>query len=287
MKLRHRLEYTLALSFSALFRLAPRPLALVMGAGLGQLAWWLGIRRKLQLANLEIACPDLDPDQRRALAARSVRNFGRTVAEYARLGGREQQRIPELVELEGVETLLAALQEGRGAVIVTGHLGAWAMYMGRLRQPGIAPALLVGRQHNPGIDRLILDLPGPDFQFISKGPAAPREILKCLRANKAVVLVADQHSSRGIVSLFLGKPAATLSLPGGICSRHGTPLFLLEGYRLSTGRHRAHLQRLAIPEVDDPATLPQAITDRFNTALGEAILRHPDQYFWFHRRWRV
>jgi lauroyl/myristoyl acyltransferase len=29
-----------------------------------------------------------------------------------------------------------------------------------------------------------------------------------------------------------------------------------------------------------------ALTARINEALGDAVLAHPDQYFWYHRRWR-
>ena len=30
----------------------------------------------------------------------------------------------------------------------------------------------------------------------------------------------------------------------------------------------------------------KAITQRYTTALETMIRRHPEQYFWFHRRWK-
>jgi KDO2-lipid IV(A) lauroyltransferase len=287
MKLRHWIEYGLALAFCWVFRLLPRPLALAAGAGLGRLVWLLGIRKKLVLANLAKAFPELSPAERAALAARAAGNFGRTVAEYARLNGSDQQRIDDFVAVEGGEALNAALQEGRGALVVTGHLGSWALYMGALQVIDVSPALLVGRHHNAKFDQLILNIPGKNVQFISKGPTAPRHVLKCLKENRAVVMVADQHSTMGLASPFLGHPAMTLALPGAIIARHRVPLFLLDGCRTGGGRHKMVLREIELPEGLTGDELRQEVTDRCNRAIGETVRRHPDQYFWYHRRWRI
>ncbi|HKI51319.1 MAG TPA: hypothetical protein VJ995_04545 [Geothermobacteraceae bacterium] len=288
MKFRHWIEYFFALGFCWGFRLLPRNLSLQVGALLGQLAWSLGIRKKLVLDNLARAFPELSTQERQTLAARSARNFGRTVAEYARLNGNDQKRMEKFVEVEGGgEALQKALAEGKGALIVTGHLGAWALYMGSLQLIDVAPALLVGRHHNPKFDQLILNIPGKNVQFISKGPTAPRHILKCLKDNRAVVMVADQRSSMGLLSTFLGHPAMTLALPGAIIAKHRVPLFLLDGYRTYGGKHKMIIREIDIPDELEGDELRQAVTDRCNQAIGETVLRHPDQYFWYHRRWRI
>lgn len=288
MKIRHWVEYVFALGFCWIFRLLPRTLALQAGALLGQLAWILGIRKKLVMANLDRVFPGLSAAERESLAARSARNFGRTVAEYARLNGNDQNHLDRFVEVEGGgETLKQALEEGKGALVVTGHLGAWALYMGALRLIDVAPALLVGRHHNVKFDQLILNIPGKNAQFISKGPTAPRHVLKCLKENRAVVMVADQRSSMGLLSPFLGHPAMSLALPGAIIAKHRVPLFLLDGYRAEGGKHKLVIRKIDIPSGLEGEELRQVVTDRCNEAIGATVLRHPDQYFWYHRRWRI
>jgi Kdo2-lipid IVA lauroyltransferase/acyltransferase len=288
MKFRHWIEYAFAIGFCWGFRLLPRNLALQAGALLGQLAWNLGIRKNLVLENLTRVFPELSDQERHALAARSARNFGRTVAEYARLNGHDQNCMGKFVEVEGGgDALTKALAAGNGALIVTGHLGAWALYMGALQLIDVAPALLVGRHHNPKFDQLILNIPGKNVQFISKGPTAPRHVLKCLKENRAVVMVADQRSSMGLLSSFLGHPAMSLALPGAIIAKHRVPLFLLDGHRVSGGKHKMVIRVIEIPTDLEGEELRQVVTDRCNQAIGETILKHPDQYFWYHRRWRI
>jgi len=273
-------------ALAALLRVLPRGAALAAGAALGQLGWWLRIRRTLVLANLTQAFPEARAADRRRIASRAARNFGRTVAEFVRFAGRDRRRVGELVRLEGTAELRSALAAGGGAIVVTAHLGAWALYVTALAAADIPSALLVGRQHNPKVQTFILGIPGGAVHFVPKSKGAPRDILRCLREGRAVVMVADHRAGRhGELAPFLGRPASTLPLPGAISARHGTPIFVLAGRRVDGGRHLVTLTRLALPAADGEDERRHAITVGCNEALGRAIIGCPEQYFWYHRRW--
>jgi KDO2-lipid IV(A) lauroyltransferase len=281
------LEYAALIAIASTLRALPRPLALEVGAAMGSLGWWLRLRRGLVLSNLAQALPDMTPRQRRSLAVQAARNFGRVVAEFVRFSGRDRTRLNELVALHGVPYLQKALAAGNGAAVVTAHLGSWALYVTAVANSGIPSALLVGKQHNQKVDAFILSIPGGAVNFISKGPSAPRDVLRHLKDNRVVVMVVDQHSgAHGEIAPFLGRPASTLSLPGALAARHGTPIFVMAGHRVTRGSHRADIFPLNLTGDSDEASLRQKITTLFNEALGTMILAHPDQYFWYHHRWR-
>jgi KDO2-lipid IV(A) lauroyltransferase len=288
MKARYHLEYGSVVVLAALLRALPRAVALQVGGALGQLGWWSRIRRRLVLSNLAQAFPDTTRSHRRRIAVRAARNFGRTAAEFVRFAGSDRQRVGELVRLEGVEGLREALAAGGGAIVVTAHLGAWALYVTALAAAGIPSALLVGRQHNPKVQRFILGIPGEAVHFVPKSKGAPRDILRCLRDGRAVVMVADHNvGRRGEFAPFLGKVASTLPLPGAIAARHGTAIFLMAGRRVTPGGHRVEITRLQLPHDDNEERLRHGIAVVCNEALGKVILAYPEQYFWYHRRWRV
>ncbi len=286
MRLRYHIEYGSVVALAALLRALPRGAALEAGAVLGQLGWWLRIRRALVLSNLAQAFPEMDVGERRRTAARAARNFGRTVAEFVRFAGHDRKRLGELVRLEGTQELRAALASGTGAIVVTAHLGAWALYVTAMAAAGIPSALLVGRQHNPKVQQFILGIPGDAVHFVPKSKGAPRDVMRCLRDGRAMVMVADHRAGRhGEPAPFLGKLASTLRLPGAISARHGTPIFLMAGRRVALGKHLVQLSRLAPVTDGGEDELRHAITIACNEALGEAILACPEQYFWYHRRW--
>lgn len=287
MKARYHLEYAALAALAAVLRALPRAPALALGAAFGRIGWWLRIRRRLVLTNLAQAFPGASSREHRTFGARAARNFGRTVAEFVRFAGSDRDRVGELVRLQGAEVLRSTLAEGGGAIVVTAHLGAWALYVTALAAAGIPSALLVGRQHNPKVQRFILRIPGTAVRFVPKSKGAPREILRCLQEGRAVVMVADQNAGRrGEFAPFFGKVASTLPLPGAIAARHNTPIFLMAGRRVTRGEHLVEITRLAMPAGDDPERLRHEITVACNEALAGAIRAFPEQYFWYHRRWR-
>ncbi len=85
----------------------------------------------------------------------------------------------------------------------------------------------------------------------------------------------------------MGRAAFTLPLPGSLVARHRLPLLAMAGHRTSAGRHLLEIGRIEIPELDDVEALRLEVAVRSNARLGEAVLRHPDQYFWYHDRWKV
>jgi KDO2-lipid IV(A) lauroyltransferase len=283
MRLRHQIEYLALLGFATLARVLPRAVALELGAAVGRVGWLLRIRRRLVLANLAQALPELGEGERRRIAATAARNFGRTAVDFVRFARGDRHRVLEIVELHGLSVLRAATAAGRGALVVTAHLGSWALYVPALAAAGIPSALLVGKQHNEKVDRFILGIPGDAVRFISKGRSAPREVLRSLKEGRAVVMVADQNSGPdGTFAPFLGRVASTLPLPGAIAARHGTPICMMIGRRVGPGRHRVDLSPLPVPE----GSTALEVTSTFNAELGRAIRAFPEHYFWYHRRWR-
>ncbi len=269
-------------------RALPRPAALGAGALLGRLGWWSLIRRGRVHANLRQAFPGASRGERRALGGRAASNLGRTVVEFLRFAGRDRERVGELVRLAGAEELRQALAGGGGALVVTAHLGAWALYVTALAAAGIPAALLVGKQRNPQVDRLILQIPGDAVRFISKGKRAPRRILESLRAGEAVVMVADHYiSSEAVWAPFLGRSASTLPLPGALIAKHRVPLFLMCGSRGPDGRHRVRLRRLEVPAELTGDDLRLEVAALCNRELGREVLAHPEQYWWYHDRFKV
>lgn len=284
-RLRYRIEYLALSSYAAIICALPRAWALRSGEWMGELAWRLRLRRKVVLENLAAALPNRSSRELRAIGRTSSRNFGRATTEFARVAGRDRGELSRYVEFDGLEDLEAALAEGNGALIVTGHIGSWALYFSALACFDVSTALLVGRQSNPMVDRFIHDIPAGSLQLIGKGTLAPRHVLRSLKSGRAVIFVADQYSRVGQFLPFLGRPARTLTLPGAILARDPTrPLFVMAGTHTGHGRHRVRLERQPPPGA---SCTPEQIARHCNDRLGEAILEAPDQYFWHHRRWKV
>lgn len=287
-RLREGLEYVALVATASVLGVVPRRVALALGAIVGQLGWWSRIRRRRVLANLEVAFPTSSDVERRRLGARAARNFGRTVCEFLRFARADRRRVLDLVEIDGLDVVRKAQAEGRGVALVTAHLGAWALYVTALAAAGVPSALLVGVQRNRRVNDLIGAIPGSAIQLISKSRTAPREILAALQASKVIVMVADHYSSdQRVLVPFLGRDAYSLPLPGSLVARHRVPLLGMFGHRVEGGRHRLAIRRLEVPPAGTVESTRVAVALTVNHSIGTAVLAHPDQYFWYHDRWKA
>ncbi len=287
---RHRLEYGLFRLFAGAARLLPRRMAESLGGAVGWLAGTLfRIRRADVDRHLEIAFPDRPARWRGRVARECYRHLGREGVAMLRLSGLDPARVRERTRIEGLEALERALDAGRGAVLVTGHLGNWELGGAALAARGIPLDAVALRQGNPLFDRdLVAAREALGLRVVHKRKA-PRAVLRSLRDGRAVALVGDQNPlSGGIEVRFFGRPANTARGAATLALRTGAPLFLGVALREEGGgsRYEVRFERIPVERSgrleDDVRRLVQAYTAR----LEEAVRRAPEQYFWQHRRWK-
>lgn len=287
MRLSHSIQYIALVSFARFICIIPRRWALGLGSAIGAFGWALGIRKDLVLSNIANARPDATPSELEKIGRQAARNFGRTITEFIRYGIKDRDDVPALVNIDGIEELQAALAKGKGAIVLTGHLGSWAIYFAAIAMTGTPLSLLVGKQHNQKIDEFILKIPGDRVEFISKGRTAIKLILAKLNENRAVVMVADQHAGKGgLVVPFLGKNASTLPLPGSFAIKYQAPVFVMTGHREEGGGHKVSISPLEVTPKNTPDEQKIEVVRAYNEQIGKIIAERPEQYFWYHRRWR-
>lgn len=287
---RHRLEYRLIRAVTATVGRLPS------GAGDAAVAWLarlayrpLGIRREVVEANLRAAFPGMDGRWIRSTAAAAYEHLGREAMSLLRLSRMEPAAVRLATDVEGLEAFRAALERGRGIVLVTGHLGNWEIGGAALATRGIPMDVVAQQQRNPLFDRMIVSARERLGMCVIDRTRASRLALRSLRAGRVVAFVADQDArDSGVFVRFFGRAASTHRGPAVLAARAGSPIFLGTAIRCGRGRYRIRLE-----EVPAPRTASAAEDDltewtaRFTALLEEAIKQAPGQYFWHHRRWKT
>ena len=99
----------------------------------------------------------------------------------------------------------------------------------------------------------------------------------------AMTILMDQHTGRGALLEFLGRPARTFTSAARLAMRSGCPIVVGSFVRIAPYKYRlVGGKPLVFGMKDDRLACTQTLNDR----LGEAIRLYPEQYLWFHRRWR-
>lgn len=255
------------------------------GALVGRLAFRLSKKhRERALSNLALAFPELSEDERRSLALRVFEHFGRNAADFLRGELRSDEEALRTTTTAGKEHLDEAFALGRGVLVITGHLGNWERAARWFSASGF-PLSVVARDANDSeLNELVLRLRrNAGAEVIPRGNAA-RPILARLKARGIVAILPDQNSDEAFLPFF-GHPAGTALGPAVLHLRTGAPL--LPFACISTGVGRQHLEFLPARVYDRASGIrPERIMEDLNRDLESLIRRWPEQYLWFHDRWK-
>lgn len=286
----HRLEYAAVRVLQGLICALPGGAARELGAAVGSLAYALGIRRGVVMGHLSrIFGAERSGSELAVIAKESYRNFGRTTFEYARFPRLTPKVIDATVSLEGGQHLDRALEKGNGAILVAGHFGNWEL-AATLATMGYPLTFLVGEQHNTLVDGLMNRLRAGFGVELVPLTGSLMGVLRALRRNRIVAMLSDQDAgSSGIFVDFLGRSASTPYGPGRIAARTGAPVLPGNAVRMPGGRHELVICPAVAPPPDGASTDDAArhYTQAYTAALEDFIRRHPEQYFWMHRRWKT
>jgi KDO2-lipid IV(A) lauroyltransferase len=290
-RVRHALEYVLFRILTGGLRVLPEGMALRAGGLLGWVAGTvLRIRRADVDRHLAMAFPDQDLRWRGRVARGSYAHLGREAVATFRLADLDAEAVVARTRIEGLEALESALAEGKGVVVVTGHLGNWEIAGAALSARGIALDVVAKGMANRRFGEELEATRSRLGMRVVDMAVAPREVLRSLRAGRVVALVADQNArEQGIFVPFFGVPAATFRGPALFALRAGSPIFVGTCLREPgwPQRYRGRATRIDFTPSGDLDADVVRLTEAHTAALEQSVRQAPEQYFWQHKRWKT
>ncbi len=279
------------LRFSILFHdVFPLGWSYFLGALLGSLAYFLLFpHRRIALESLSIAFPKLSLRKRQKIA----RAFFIFIAQSSFELVYFLKHPPALknIQIEGRRYLEEALKEKRGVILVTAHLGSFPLLSVKLVKEGYPVNFVTRPMRDQKTGEYLYHLrtqAGIKTIFSLPRRQCLLEIIQALRNNELVILQMDQNfGSGGVWVKFFNKLAATPT--GAVTLALKTQAKIVPVYicRQSRGRHTIHIlpaQELVVtPNADETILLN---TINLSRLIESWISRYPEQWGWFHRRWK-
>ncbi|MEP6921948.1 MAG: lysophospholipid acyltransferase family protein [bacterium] len=291
-KLKTTLEYVVARAALSTLGALPRPMSIASGRAIGRLAYLLGGRlRRTAIRNLELAFPELEPDEKKRLLRGCFDSLGRQLGEFSQLARVTPEELQRIVDCEGLEHLQAAQARGRGVILFTGHLGAWELSSFALSALGRPLSFMVRRIDNPRIEEMV-NAVRTRFgnQTIDKN-AVSRAALRHLNEGGTLGLLPDVNmlAREGVFVDFFGTPASTTSMPAKLALRTGAAVVPI--YVPWDAERQRFVMRIESPLVveqtgNDEVDVIQ-LTSQFMSSIESIVRRYPEQWLWIHKRWKT
>lgn len=240
-------------------------------------------RRAVQ--NLRLVFPAMPEAEIRRIVRAMWENLARVPVDYTHLG-----RIladSDRLEVAGTEILERVKQSGRGAILVSGHIGNWEMVTLAARRQGLKVVSVYRRFNNPVIDSYVYRLQSASgVEAVHKGAPGARRMMQALAEGATVVLLADQRMNNGIEVPFFGIPAMTAPALARLAFRFDVPVVPIHTERVAPARFRVTVEEpLAMPRSGDGSADEKALMTAVNRRIEAWIRARPEQWLWVHRRW--
>jgi KDO2-lipid IV(A) lauroyltransferase len=267
--------------------------ALALARTFAWIAYHLNARhRRVAADNLRHAFPALDAPARDALVRATYEHVCTVVVEMIRLP-RTLTRANHTRYIkcppEDLDRLRIWWGSPRPLLVVTGHFGNWEVFSYLTGLLGFQGAIVARRLDNPYLDRfLAVFRKRTGLELLDKSRDYDR-IIATLAHGRALGMLGDQDAGpRGLFVDFFGRPASTFKSIALLSLEYNAPLFVLGAARVGHPlQYRIYVEDIILPEdYAGRADAPRAITERYTAALERMVRRHPEQYFWLHRRWK-
>ena len=251
---------------------------------LGFLAFYLVKKRThIALRNVALCFPEKPLNEQKKLVRRHLQNVCRMAFEYGIAWWGNERLLRRLVRVEGLQYLKAI--QGRPCIVLGMHTTAMELCSLRFAMEH-ASDCFYRPQKDPHIDAMMRQgrRRMGDTVLLSKLDGGLRLFIKRLKMGRTVFFFPDQDFGlkNSIFVPFFGIPAATVVTVHRVAKAASAVILPLAMYR------EGHKFVLEIhPVWDEFPSSEYADGVRMNAWFESCIRRHPEDYFWIHRRFKT
>jgi len=187
------------------------------------------------------------------------------------------------IQINGQTALDNAIEQEKGVILISSHFGPWEILGHWLGVNNYQLRGVAHKQKNKGANRFFEEkrqLSGIKHIYRKVGVDVLYNILE---EKKILGLVSDQDAKdKGIFINFFNKPASTHK--GAAIFHLNTNAPMIYGICIQTGFQEYKIELIPITSVKNTM---EDITQEYTLTLERIIQKYPEQYFWFHNRWKT
>ncbi len=184
-------------------------------------------------------------------------------------------------------TIRSLVDEGKSALALSGHIGCFELLAAYYIEFGVNVSVVARKPNYNLLDRFVADLRKSYgvHTIWREDPDSMKKLLKAFREAGVIAALIDQDTAlESEYAPFFGLEAASPS--GLIQYAVKKNITILSSFIVRTSRFSHQIFTEEIPyQKEDPAAVRNVLTI-FNQHLEKLIKQYPEQWIWWHRRWR-
>ena len=266
-----------------------------LGKLIGRLGFYFwNNRKKIAIDNLQKAFPEKNIKEIKKIARGSFESVCITFMELFILDLLSVKSLNKmLVWNNELKIVKDVVNQGRGCIFLSGHIGNWELIAYSVRKQTNFPiTIIVKPQANYIADNFLNKIRTSNGNKIVSMYNAAKTILKAIHNNEIIALLTDQAATedKDLYIDFFGRKTATFKVVAELALRNHIPIIMGFAIRMTDGTYKTSIQEVDFEDLYLDGKLTQEnvriLTERHTKILENTIRQYPDQWAWMHKRWK-
>tara|TARA_B100001758_G_scaffold82350_1_gene70030 strand:+ start:563 stop:1423 length:861 start_codon:yes stop_codon:yes gene_type:complete len=283
--IKYLFEFILIMFFFVIFKIIGLKLSSYIGGLLGNIFGPLIRKKKLIRNNILKALPNIDEKKINLIQKNMWNSYGRILSEYVFLKEFKSNKFKKNIIVEGQEVLDKIRDSKKPVIFVSGHFSNYELMTLQIVKTNI-PLSAVYRPLNNFFMRMVQDKIRNKYiseNYIPKGVAGTRKLLKYFRKGSSIAIMIDQRVSQGEKIKFFNHDAYTTTIPAQFSKKYKCEIVPIYIERLDGTKFKIIINKPMKFKNEDSI---KKITTDLNLWLESMILKNPSQWIWTHNRWK-
>ena len=262
-----------------------------LGLMIGNFAYYvLRKDRGIVIKQLKLIFPELNNTEREQWTRECFRHFGQMLFEFLCLPQIISNQ-ENLIEVENEAALMNAVNAGKGVILLGMHMGNWELITAYAKRTGLFMTASTANFPDQRINKLMINQrKHENMEIMPRGTGmSSRKLFRCLKKKNILILIIDQDTNVPSTWIpFFGIPAKTPIGAAVFSIKTGANVVSYNVIRESDGTFRLKFESLGIFGRNNTSMEKDiySVTRKINEHLEGRIRENPQQWAWFHRRWR-
>jgi Kdo2-lipid IVA lauroyltransferase/acyltransferase len=291
-RLKYASLYYLIRFFIFISNIIPRRTWLSFCGFLGRVVGLLdGKTRDLSRKHLTLAFgSEKTPAEIETLVKNMFRMLGKNAGELLRARNvRTMIELESFLDIKGYEKVKKAMDDGKGIIFLTAHLGAFDLQIMVMGLKGLTPFIIGTPAKDERLNDLLFEYRNLHGAIAIERGKEMFRLIKGLKKGGSIAILIDQDTSvKSRFVDFFGMPAATPVGAAIFAMKTGAVVF--PTYVVLEADQRQHMYVLdEVPVVltgDDEYDMVEN-TKNYTQIIERLIRKYPEQWVWMHERWKT
>ena len=249
----------------------------------------LPVRKSVAKSNLNLCFPEKDKNEINEILKNTYKNLVIVLFEILYIPAINKKNVDKFIKYHDHEVIDDALKKNSGVIFASAHMSNWeyTAFAYPLNYPEKL-YIVTKVQADEKVNNEINNYRKMSGNSLIPLGASLKNIFTLLKKNEMICFLTDQagHSDYSVYTKFFNVNVPSFPGAARIALKLNSEIIFGYGIRNNDGIYDVHFEKISKDDLSYSEDGIKVLTQRIQSRTEEIIRQHPEQWLWFHKRFK-